>query len=198
MSKRYDRAYFDRWYRDPRHRVGSQAALVRKVAMVLHAAEYYLGRPLANVLDVGCGEAPWRGQLLKFRPALDYRGLDSSDYVIERYGRARNIGRARFGDLAELRFEHPFDLIICSDMLHYVPAPELRRGLSGFAELLEGMAFLEAFTSSDAIDGDLDGYIARPATWYRRCFEEVGLRPLGGQLWIAPKLAGSLTALEWP
>jgi hypothetical protein len=79
MAKQYDRAYYEKWYRSAEHRVGSRAQLARKVAMVVHLAEYYLARPLRNVLDVGCGEAPWRAPLLKLRPKLDYRGLDSSE-----------------------------------------------------------------------------------------------------------------------
>ena len=33
MSKRYDQAYFDRWYRHPRHRVKSDDTLVRKAVV---------------------------------------------------------------------------------------------------------------------------------------------------------------------
>ena len=42
MDKRYNRAYFDKWYRSDTHRVGSRAQLARKVAMVVHLAEHYL------------------------------------------------------------------------------------------------------------------------------------------------------------
>jgi len=105
MRKTYDQAYFDKWYRDPRHAVRSTAALKRKVAMVVAQAEYYLGRPIRNVLDVGCGEGVWRAPLMALRPDIEYRGLDSSEYVVRRYGSRRNIGLARFGQLAELRFD---------------------------------------------------------------------------------------------
>jgi SAM-dependent methyltransferase len=196
MGKQYDRAYFDKWYRAPRHRVGSRAQLARKVAMAVHLAEYYLARPLRNVLDVGCGEAPWRAQLLRLRPGIAYRGLDSSAYAVARYGRARNIGLATFGQLAELRFDMRFDLIVCSDMLHYVPAVELRRGLSGFGDLLEGMAFLELFTSRDAVDGDRQGFIARAPAWYRERFVEAGLLPCGSHAYLGPRLMRSVAALE--
>ena len=46
MPKTYDRDYFDKWYRDPRHAVGSPVELKRKVAMVVAQTEYYLGRPI--------------------------------------------------------------------------------------------------------------------------------------------------------
>ena len=52
MSKQYDRAYFEKWYRHARHRVGSRAELARKVAMVVHLAEYYLARPPRQLLSL--------------------------------------------------------------------------------------------------------------------------------------------------
>lgn len=196
MTKRYDRAYYDRWYRDARHRVGSAAQRARKVAMVVHLAEHYLARPLHNVLDVGCGEGLWRAPLLKLRPKLDYRGLDSSEYVVARYGRTRNIGLATFGQLGELRFGRRFDLVVCSDVLHYVPAAELRRGLAGVAESLEGLAFLELFTSRDGASGDVTGFIARSPDWYRARFREAGLIACGSQAYLSPRLQRSVAALE--
>jgi SAM-dependent methyltransferase len=196
MRKQYDHAYFEKWYRDARHRVGSRAALARKVAMVVHLAEYYLARPLRNVLDVGCGEAPWRAPLLKLRPGIEYRGLDSSEYAVARYGRTRNIGLATFGDLGELRFDERFDLIVCSDVLHYVPARELQRGLSGFGDLLEGLAFLEVFTSRDHASGDTHGFIARAPGWYRERFVDAGLLPCGSQAYLSSRLMRSVAALE--
>ena len=196
MSKVYDQAYFDKWYRQSAHRVGSRGELARKTAMVVHLAEYYLGHELRNVLDVGCGEAPWRAPLKRLRPNLDYRGLDSSEYVVSRYGRSRNIGLASFGQLGELRFDTRFDLIVCSDVLHYVRATELRRGLSGFSELLDGVAFIEAFTSRDNVDGDREGFIARLPRWYRDRFIEAGLLPCGTHTYLGPRLMRSIAALE--
>jgi len=196
MAKQYDHAYFEKWYRNEKHRVGSRAELARKVAMVVHLAEYYLARPLRNVLDVGCGEAPWRAHLKKLRPGIDYRGLDSSEYAVARYGRTRNIGFATFGQLGELRFDERFDLIVCSDVLHYVPAGELRRGLSGFGDLLEGLAFLEAFTSRDNASGDTTGFVARSPAWYRTQFVDAGLLPCGSHSYLSTRLRRSVAALE--
>jgi len=196
MQKKYDRAYFEKWYRDTQHRVGSQAERARKVAMVVHLAEYYLARPLRSVLDVGCGEGLWRSPLKRLRPGIVYRGLDSSAYAVARYGRSRGIGLATFGQLAELRFDTRFDLIVCSDVLHYVEARELRRGLSGFGDLLEGMAFLEVFTARDQASGDLKGFIPRAPAWYRSRFVEAGLLPCGSHSYLSPRLTRSVAALE--
>ena len=196
MPKRYDHAYFEKWYRDPRHAVGSRGELRRKVAMAVAVAEYYLGRKIETVLDVGCGEAPWRAPLLALRPGISYRGLDASEYAVRRYGRVRNIGLATFGQLGELRFDRRFDLIVCSDALHYVGAAELRRGIGGFGELLEGVAFLEVFTARDSVDGDRRGFIARSPEWYRSVFTAAGLLPCGSHMYLGPRVMRSVAALE--
>jgi len=196
MSKQYDRAYFEKWYRHARHRVGSRAELARKVAMVVHLAEYYLARPLRNVLDVGCGEATWRAPLLALRPGIAYRGLDASEYAVARYGRRRNVGLARFGQLEQLRFEARFDLIVCTDVLHYLKPAEIRAGLHGIGEMLEGVAFLEVFTTRDDVAGDHHGFVARTPGWYLREFGRVGLLPCGSHCYLGPRLERHVAALE--
>ena len=196
MRKTYDQAYFDKWYRDPKHAVRSAAVLKRKVAMVVAQAEYYLGRPIRNVLDVGCGEGVWRAPLLALRPGLAYRGLDASEYVVRRYGSRRNIGLARFGQLAELRFDTRFDVIVCTDVLHYLKPAEIRAGLVGIGEMLEGIAFLEVFTNRDDLEGDRHELTLRSPAWYLREFREVGLLACGSHCYLGPRLERQVAALE--
>lgn len=196
MAKVYDRGYFDKWYRNPRHAVSSRNELGRKVAMTVAVAEYYLGRPLRSVLDVGCGEGVWRKPLLALRPQAGYLGLDSSEYAIARYGRSRNLRLATFGQLGELRFDTTFDLIVCSDVLHYLRTAEMKRGLRGIVEMLDGVAFLELFTSVDAPDGDKHGFIPRTPRWYRAQFAQAGLIACGTHCYLGPRLKGSVAALE--
>ena len=196
MRKTYDRAYFDKWYRDPSHAISSAALLKRKVAMVVAQAEYYLGRPIRSVLDVGCGEGVWRAPLRALRPGIHYRGLDASEYAVRRFGRARNIGLARFGQLAELRFDMRYDVIVCSDVLHYLKPAEVRAGLIGIGEMLEGIAFLEVFTNRDDVDGDHQELYLRAPSWYLRAFGEVGLLPCGSHCYLGPRLERHISALE--
>ena len=194
MSKQYDAAYFRRWYRGPR--ATPRAELARKVAMAVAIAEFYLQRPIRSVLDVGCGEAAWRAPLMKLRPRLDYMGLDSSEYAVARYGRSRNIALASFGQLEQLRFGEPADLLVCSDVIHYVPTAELRRGLSGFEELCDGVAFLELYARGDDIRGDHAGFLSRPAASYRRWFAEAGFTACGSHAYLSPNLRANAVALE--
>ena len=201
MTKHYDHAYFERWYRDPALKagaIGGAARLARKVALAVATAEYHLERPIRSVLDIGCGEGAWRAPLLKLRPKLHYLGFDSSAYAIGRFGARRNLHLARFGDFQHLRPCAPADLLVCSDVLHYLPTRELDRGLPVLAELCGGVAFLETFTRSDGIDGDTEGFHARPATFYRQRFEAIGLTQLGSHLWLSPALREGAAALELP
>ncbi|MGA9333441.1 MAG: class I SAM-dependent methyltransferase [Rudaea sp.] len=196
MQKVYDRAYFDRWYRDPRRAPSSPGELARKAALAVAVAEYYLGRRVRNVLDVGCGEGAWRGPLKRLRPNIEYLGLDSSEYAVARYGRSRNLKLVEFGQLGELRFDCEFDLIVCSDVAHYVPSGQFRRGLTGLADMLAGVAFIELFTSRDAPEGDKHGFIARSPHWYLKTFFKAGLSACGSHCYIGPKLHGCVAALE--
>lgn len=193
-GKRYDRDYFDRWYR--RHGINRAATLARKVALAVACAEYHLGRPLASVLDVGCGEGAWRAPLRRLRPGVEYLGLDSSGYAVERFGRSRNLHMARFRDLSGLRFDAGFDLVVCADVLHYLDDAELRAGLPGLVANGHGAAWLETYCAEDEVEGDLDGFHARPADWYRRAFADAGLVQAGSHCWLLPDAAGLAVALE--
>ncbi len=196
MTKTYDRAYFDRWYRHGG--IGGAARLSRKVALAVATAEYHLERPIRTVLDIGCGEGAWRAPLLRLRPKLRYLGFDSSRYAIERYGRARNLHFARFADFAHLRPCPPVDLLVCSDVLHYLTTRELDRGLPALAALCHGLAFIEAFARGDGAEGDASGFRQRPAAFYRGRLRAIGLRPLGSHCWLSPTLGPLAAALELP
>ena len=92
-----------------------------------------------------------------------------------RFGARRNLHLARFGDFEHLRPCAPVDLLVCSDVLHYLDTRELDRGLPALAELCGGVAFLETFTREDGIDGDTHGFKRRPAKFYRQRFDALGL-----------------------
>src|SRR4051812_13415956 len=66
--KSYDEAYFKKWYRDPRTRVHTPDSVRRKVRMAVGIAEYFVGRKLRSVLDIGAGEGAWRREIRRMRP----------------------------------------------------------------------------------------------------------------------------------
>jgi predicted TPR repeat methyltransferase len=195
MTKPYDRAYFDRWYRGP-HAPKGEPELARDVALAVAATESVLARPIETVLDVGAGEGRWQPVLRAHRPDLRYIGIEPSDYAIERYGEARNLHRGSFGTLTEFPFEEPFDLVICADVLHYLSDTEVEQGLEVFADLVGGVALIEIYTGDDEANGDRADFHARSAAWYRQRLRAAGLLPLGLQLYVHEELAADLEDLD--
>jgi SAM-dependent methyltransferase len=196
--KSYDRAYFDRWYRDPRRRVATAASLSRKIHLVVSIAESLLQRRVRSVLDVGCGEGTWRAPLKKIRPGIRYVGVDSSEYVISRFGVRRGIRFGTFGGLGEIEkaLRGPFDVIVCCDVLQYVPARELRTGLGSVATLLGGVTYLEAYTKEDSVEGDKKDWHQRSAREYRAAFRAAGLRSVGMHCWVGKEGVEMTAELE--
>ncbi|MEP6763649.1 MAG: class I SAM-dependent methyltransferase [Gemmatimonadaceae bacterium] len=175
----YDEAYFDKWYRNPRHRVKSVSLLNRQVAFVLHAAEWVLGRPVRTVLDVGCGEGNWRLPLRKLRPSLKYAGVDPSAYAVQRFGKRRNIVHGSIESLSALSLDGPFDLVVCCGMLNYVPAAQLGAGLKAVSKRTGGLAYLEIFTVDDVAEGDTSWPTPQSKRWYESALKGAGLTSVG-------------------
>ena len=194
-AKSYDRAYFDRWYRG-RGRVRTAASLARKAALALAVADHVLGRPARTVLDVGCGEGAWRAPLLRLRPGLGYLGVDASEYAVARYGRSRRILLSPFGRLGGLGLPGPYDLVVCADVLHYLGAAEIDRGLPAVSSLTGGVAFVDLFTREDSPEGDLAGWHSRRARWYRERLSRAGLFECGLGFWTGGGVAAGLSAME--
>jgi len=197
MPKQYDEAYFDRWYRG-RARIGAEPDVRRKVAMALSITEYFLRRAVRNVIDIGCGEAPWFVHLQEMRPKIRYAGYDPGDYAVTTFGESRNVRCGSFGEIASLHIRERFDLVVCSDVLHYLKDDEIRRGLPALVRLMRGAAFLEVLTREDDVVGDTAGLQRRPSAWYRDVFMDAGLTPAGPYTWIGKRLADDSTALERP
>ncbi|MEO6461684.1 MAG: class I SAM-dependent methyltransferase [Candidatus Eisenbacteria bacterium] len=200
-QKTYDRAYFDRWYRDPAQAVIQREHLARRVRLAVSAAEWVLDRPVESVLDIGAGEGSWRPVLKRLRPRARYLGLDPSAYAVRRFGRTRGLVQGGVGDLSTpaLRREFtrralrpPFDLVVCCDVLHYVPTKELTRGLKAIAHLIAGggLAYVEFFTRDDSTEGDDEGFQDRSAATYARLFRAAGLTHLGLHSYVVRRSMG--------
>jgi len=192
----YDRRYFDKWYRDPRHRVNSPAEFRRKVAMVLAVAEYYLQRPVRTVLDVGCGEGNWQVELRRLRPGVRYLGIDPSRYAIVRFGRRRNLRLGNFGDLSAQPLAAAYDLVLGSNALYYVDDAQLEAGLRELVPRLAGVAFLEAYASDEELEGDTGAMFPRSAAFYRRLFRRHRLRSCGPHCYVGPVFESGVTDFE--
>ncbi len=196
LSDHYDRAYFDKWYRHPLHRVKSAAELRRQVEFVLRLAEWVLGRPVHTVLDVGCGEGNWQPVLRRLRPRVHYDGVDPSEYAVARFGARRGLQRGGIDDLDGLPLRDQYDLVVCCGMLNYLPAATLKRGLLQVARRTGGIAYLELFTSSDRFEGDTSWTAPKSAAWYRGVIASAGFHPIGMHAYLPVEQRERVAALE--
>jgi SAM-dependent methyltransferase len=164
--------------------------------MVASVAEYFLGRKLRTVLDIGAGEGRWRAELRRIRPDIRYIGVDPSEYAVAKYGKERNIRLGAFEQLPSMSLGRGFDLIVCADVLQYVADSALKRGVRHIAGLLGGVAFLEAYTTGDEREGDLEGWHHRSKTKYRSIFADAGLVACGVHCYLTRELAVNAVELE--
>lgn len=172
----FDRAYYQRYYFNPRTAVASRSE-VRARAHLIAACSAHVGLPVRRILDAGCGTGLLRAALTRRLPRAHYVALESSDYLCERYGWVH-------GRIEEFRARAPFDLIVCYDVLQYLESSAAERALANFGRLCRGLLYFTALTRFDyeqnCDQGRTDASVhLRSARWYRtrlaRRFNEVGL-----------------------
>ena len=195
-QKRYDERYFERWYRGARTRVHSPEDVERKVHLALAAAEFMLGRPVVSVLDVGAGEGAWQPILRRLRPDARYLGVEPSEYAVAKFGARRNIIRGALDTLDDAGVRGKYDLVVCADVLNYVSAAALKRGLEQIAAHLRGVAYLEIYTDEDELTGDLQAIDLRTPAYYRKLLRAAGLIRCGMNCYASDAIASRVTAME--
>lgn len=182
----FDKAYYDRFYRDPATRaVGPDD--VRRLGAFVCSYLKHLDIEVQRVLDLGCGLGAWRRVLATHFPEAEYTGVEISHYLCETYGWEK-------GSVVDYDGE-PADLVICQGVLQYLNAKQARRAIANLARLTDGALFLEALTREDwerncsqaTTDGDAH---LREADWYRR---ELGKRfvACGGGVFV-PRDGGTV------
>jgi SAM-dependent methyltransferase len=193
--KDYDEPYYDRWYRSTKAVITPESRL-RKVHLAVAAAEFVLGREIRSALDIGCGEGAWRADLRRLRPGLQYQGIDPSEYVVQRFGKRRNIRLGSFSTLNLLGLRRRFDLVVCADVIAYVATAELQRGLLAIRKRVNGVAYIEAYADSDELIADFEGWHHRTEAEYRRAFQRAGLIACGFHCYVPTEKRHLLAALE--
>jgi hypothetical protein len=61
---------------------------------------------------------------------------------------------------------------------------------------LTGVAFLEAYTTGDEMEGDLDDWHPRSKSQYRRIFADAGLVGCGAHCYLTRRVAANAVELE--
>lgn len=195
-GKVYDRRYFDRWYRDPRQRVRTPADLRRRVALAVATVEYFQERSLQSVLDVGCGEGAFHVVLKQLRPGARYLGVDPSAYAVARYGRSRGLVRGSLTTLDTVIAPGSHQLVVCSDVLHYLDDDDVVEGLAQLRLYAGTMLYAPVFTTDDDIRGDCRGFFRRTPGFYLHALARAGFHPCGLHCYLHENWRDALAAME--
>ena len=176
---RFDAAYYNRFYVNPRTRAASVMDARRQAGFIC-ATLKYLEVPVRRVLDLGCGLGRTLRAIQREFPSATCVGVEHSKYLCQRYGWQQ-------ASAANYASRTPFDLVICNDVLPSLDDEECSLALTNLATLTRGALFLGAITSEDwgrADKGRTDKNVyLRPATWYRRRLAKHFER-LGGGIYL--------------
>lgn len=161
----FDRAYYQRFYRDAKGRVLSQeevAVLGRFVCSYLD----HLGIEVERILDLGCGLGWWRSVLTQHFPRASYAGVEISEYLCHKYGWTQ-------ASVVDYRSSKPFDLVICQGVLQYLDDGDAATAIINLGKLSRGALFLEVLTCEDweqNCDQSVtdDRCYLREARWYAK------------------------------
>jgi SAM-dependent methyltransferase len=188
----FDRSYYQKYYFDPRTAVTSRAEMHGRAKLIAACADY-VGLPVRSILDAGCGIGLLRLPLQRALRRARYVGLEYSEYLCERYG-------WRQGAIETFRTRARFDLIVCYDVLQYLPSRQARAAIANLARLCRGALYFGALTTEDwrnNCDRDRTDRIAglRSGRWYRRELSRHFL-PLGCGIWLKRGLPLTLWDLD--
>lgn len=165
--RRFDEAYYHRFYEDPKTRVISPEEH-SALAEYVFAVARYNHIDLESVLDVGAGVGLWKDWIEKHRPEVDYLGTEVSQPMCKKHG-------FQHRDIARWRDRKKYDLIICQGVLQYLPDPDVAPAVANIAAMSKGLVYFEAMTRGDVRDridqelSDTDVFI-RNASYYRGLF----------------------------
>lgn len=187
----FDKAYYDRYYRNPDTRAMTPAAARRQAAFIA-AYLRHLGLPVTRLLDVGCGTGNLLRALGREFPRARAEGVEVSPYLCRRYGWHR-------ASVVDFSSRVPFDLIVCNDVLAYLDKRACRDALGNLAALCRGALFLGVLTEEDRAICDEKrtdpAQIARPVAWYRRQLNKHFVS-VGGGLFLKRPLPVTVWNLE--
>ena len=193
IRRDFDGLFFERYYYTPATAVTSGEDVLLRARFVLGYLRH-LQVEVRSVLDAGCGTGLWKRALRRLDPSIEYTGVDPSEYLCRKYGWVQ-------GSVAELKSRHRFDLVVCQDVMQYLPARDVERGLAAMARVCRGALYFDVPTRDDIESGMLDlgrtdrHIHVRSADWYRRRLRRHFVNA-GGGVFVSPRARAVLLALE--
>jgi len=182
MNKRqtFDEDYYQQYYED---RKFAAVDLQEFVALSDFVCAYvkHLAQPVRRVLDIGCGLGWWRQAVRRHFPGARYTGVEASTYLCAEHGWTH-------GSVVDFAANTPFDLVICQDVLQYLPHRDAALAIDNLASLCGGLLYFNALTSEDWEENcdkrRSDGEVYfRKGDWYRRRLAGYFINA-GGGVWV--------------
>lgn len=194
MREEFDKAYYDRFYRNPATRSATPLAAARQAAFISGYLRY-LEVPVRRLLDIGCGLGRALTAMADQYPNARAVGVEYSEYICNRYGWTQ-------GSVVDFSSKSPFDLVMCNDVLAYLDDRACAEAINNLAQLSRAAVFLGVLTKEDWVlcdqqRTDPDQYL-RTKAWYQkrlqRHFVNVGgglylKKPLEFPVWTLDRLS---------
>jgi hypothetical protein len=187
----FDKAYYDRYYRNPSTRAASPASCKRQAAFIA-AYLRHLEIPITSIVDVGCGTGMLLRALSRHYSKAQAEGFEFSQYLCSRYGWNQ-------GSVTEFSTDAPVDLLICNDVLGYLSDSDCQQALEKLSSACGYALYLGVLTTEDLALCDPErtdsAQIDRPVHWYRKRLQKHFINA-GGGLWLKKPLEVILWSLE--
>lgn len=177
----FDAEYYRRYYEVPETSV-VDAAMKRNEVRFVVAFCNHIGLDVKRFTDVGAGTGWWAEEFRKAcRSCAAVETYDASEDACTIYGHKRVLVQNLAGAAS--------DLVVCRDVLRYVPDTSIDRAIKRLERKCRGVLYLHAITSDDDIDtdaSDMAGWF-RTAAFYRRRLKATGFRDCGMGLFVSSR-----------
>jgi SAM-dependent methyltransferase len=190
----FSAAYFQKFYLNAATRVVT-AVEMRSRAALIAAALRQCQIPVRRILDAGCGIGLLRKPFKEYLPRALYVGLEASEYLCSRFHWVS-------GSIVDFAPRTPFDLVICYDVLQYLPDAQAARAIANLSRLTRSALYVSALTREDWRENcdrsrtDRAVHL-RSGAWYRRRLNKA-FRYVGFGIWVRKNVTAILWEMERP
>ncbi|HEY6562651.1 MAG TPA: class I SAM-dependent methyltransferase [Polyangiaceae bacterium] len=184
--RRFDEAYYHRFYESPKTRVVAPEDHSALAEFVFAFARWN-HIELKSVLDIGAGVGLWKYWIEKNVKGLQYSGTEVSAAMCKKHGFMQR-------DIARWRDRKKHDLIICQGVLQYLPDPDVAPAVANIASMSRGLVYLEITTRADLREvcdttrTDSDIFV-RNGSYYRGILSKHLINVGAGLWWIKDRPA---------
>jgi SAM-dependent methyltransferase len=165
--RRFDEAYYHRFYENPATRVYPPEHHEHLCAFVFEFAKWNQIE-VKTVLDIGAGTGNWKKWIAKNEKGVKYVGTEVSQAMCKKHDYEHR-------DIARWRDRKKHDLVVCQGVLQYLPDPDVAPAVANIAAMAKGLVYLEVTTRGDLRDAvdktrtDTDIHV-RNGSYYRGIF----------------------------